>query len=66
MTLKGWAPPQLAGAVAGGLSSSAAKAVDSEAPLLGTNRDRERVRLLERVVFDRRRETTGVLFSSLW
>lgn len=65
MILKGCAPPQLAGAVTGSVSSSAAKAVDSEALLPGTNRDRERVRLLERVVLDRRRVTVAVLFSNL-
>lgn len=61
ITLKRWAPPELAGAALGTASFSAAMGVDAEALLLGTKRDRERERLLERVVSDRRPVAVAVL-----
>lgn len=57
------APPELAGAVLGTVSFSAAKGLNAEALLLETKRDRERERLLGRVVSDRRPVAAAVLFS---
>lgn len=61
ITLKRWAAHDLAGAVLGTVSFSGAKGLDAEALLLGTKRDRERERLLEGVVSDRRPVAVAVL-----